>query len=79
VEREIREEVGIAVRVGPEILAVEHAYSHFSITLHAFACEFVSGRVKLQSAQAFRWVSPEELERYAFPAANKRIIERLLM
>ena len=77
VAREVREELGIEIRVGEKIIAVEHAYSHFSITLHAFRCEFVAGRVKLSSAQKFKWVRPRELERYAFPAANKKIIAAL--
>ncbi|HZQ05907.1 MAG TPA: A/G-specific adenine glycosylase [Anaerolineae bacterium] len=78
VTREVREEVGIEIRVGRELIAVDHAYSHFSITLHAFECEFVAGRIQLKSAQAFRWVKPSELEQYAFPAANKKIIEAIL-
>lgn len=77
VAREVREELGIEVRVGKEIIAVDHAYSHFSITLHAFECEFVAGRVKISSAQRFKWVKPGELEQYAFPAANKKIIAAL--
>ena len=78
VGREVREELGIEIRVGAEIIAVEHAYSHFSITLHAFRCEFVSGRVKLSSAQKFKWVKPGALEQYAFPSANKKIIAALM-
>lgn len=78
VAREVREELGIEVRVGHEIIAVDHAYSHFSITLHAFHCEFVSGRVKMVSAQKWKWVKPEELELYAFPAANKKIIQKII-
>lgn len=78
VAREVREELGIEIRVGPEIIAVDHAYSHFSITLHAFRCEYISGRIKLSSAQKFKWVKPRELEQYAFPAANKKIIAALL-
>lgn len=77
VAREVREELGIAVRVGNEIIAVEHAYSHFSITLHAFHCDFVSGRIKMASAQKWKWVKPGELEQYAFPAANRKIIAAL--
>jgi A/G-specific adenine glycosylase len=77
VTRECREEVGLAVRVDEKIITVHHAYSHFSITLHAFRCEYVSGRVKLASAQKFKWVAPHELEQYAFPAANKKIMAAL--
>ncbi len=78
VARECREELGIDVRVGVKIISVDHAFSHFSITLHAFRCEYVSGRVKISSAQKYKWVAPRELEQYAFPAANKKIIAALL-
>lgn len=78
VARECREELGIAVRVGEKIISVDHAFSHFSITLHAFHCEYVSGRINLSSAQKYKWVAPRELEQYAFPAANRKIIAALL-
>lgn len=78
VARECREELGLEVRVGEKIIAVDHAFSHFSITLHAFHCAYISGRVKLASAQKFKWVAPRELEQYAFPAANKKIIAALV-
>ena len=74
----MREELGIEVKVGNEIIAVDHAYSHFSITLHAFHCDFVSGRVKMASAQKWKWVKPDEMEQYAFPAANRKIISMLV-
>ena len=100
VQREVREELGIAVQVGALLATVEHAYTHFRITLHAFHCQYVSGEpqchpvgssprsrqergTEYQGANggactAWRWVTPQELERYAFPAANRKIIQMLL-
>jgi len=78
VAREIREELGLQVRVRDKIAAVAHSYSHFSITLHAFHCDYLSGRVRLNHAQAFKWIRPIELTNYAFPVANRKIIEILL-
>lgn len=78
VRREVREELGIAIRVGKEFAVVEHGYSHFTITLHAFTCEHVQGRVRLLQATAFKWVRPDELKEYAFPAADRRIIDALV-
>jgi A/G-specific adenine glycosylase len=78
VRREVREEDGILIRVGAKFAIVKHGYSHFSITMHAFTCEYVSGRVHLRGATAFKWVRPNELERYAFPAANRKIIAKLI-
>lgn len=78
VVREIREELGVAVAVEEKFAAVEHAYSHFSITLNAFHCRYLRGQPRAIGCAAFRWVSPRGLVRYAFPAANRKIIAMLL-
>ena len=72
--RELREETGITVRVGAEYGTLTHAYSHFRITLTAFACAFVSGRVRLAAADAHRWVKPEALSAFPMPRANQRVL-----
>lgn len=74
VKREVREELGVAVKVGKEFAVVRHAYSHFRITLHAFHCHWVRGRPRALGCAAWKWVLPRELSRYAFPAANRKII-----
>jgi len=74
VQREVREELGIAVRVEKEFAVVDHGYSHFRITLHAFHCRWVRGRPRAMGCAAWKWVSPSALARYAFPAANRKII-----
>ena len=78
VKREVREELDITVKVEKEFAVVDHAYSHFSITLHAFHCRWRRGRPRAIGCAAWKWVSPRELSRYAFPAANRRIISELL-
>ena len=76
--REVREELGIKVQVKDEFAVVDHAYSHFSITMHAFNCRWQSGRPQALGCARWKWVSPRELERYAFPAANRKIFSKLL-
>lgn len=75
--REVHEELGIAVQVGALLASVEHAYTHFRITLHTFHCQYLSGEPQCTACTAWRWVTPQELERYAFPAANRKIIHML--
>lgn len=75
--RELREELGIEVSVGPEITRVNHAYSHFRITLHAFRCTLASGTPTSASGEDVRWIGAAELDDYAFPRANRRVIEAL--
>lgn len=77
VVREVREETGIVVRPVRCLLTVRHAYSHFRITLHAFECRYVSGRCRAIGCDAVKWVRPAELDRYAFPKANHKIIAAL--
>lgn len=45
--REIREELGVAVEVGPLVTTVRHAYPHFELTMHAFDCQLLSPRTEL--------------------------------
>jgi len=76
--REVLEEIGIGIRVGELIATVDHAYSHFRIRLHAFRCTYASGTPHCLGCDAIKWVRPDSLGRYAFPAANKKIIRALL-
>ncbi|HUS90711.1 MAG TPA: A/G-specific adenine glycosylase [Phycisphaerae bacterium] len=77
VVREVREEVGIEVRPTGLLATVRHAYSHFRITLHAFECVHVSGRARAIGCDAVKWVRPDELEQYAFPKANQKVLAAL--
>lgn len=74
--RETREETGLEVRVREPAGRVKHAYSHFRITLHAYHAEPVGGRL-VDSDQPRAWVRTGELSEYAFPAANRRILDGL--
>jgi A/G-specific adenine glycosylase len=78
IARELREELGIAVTVGDELITVDHAYSHKKLRFVVHLCDWVSGEPQPLASQQVRWVRPEDLGDYAFPAANARIIEALL-
>ena len=76
--RELREELGIDVEVGDEIAQIKHAYSHFSVTLHAFDCALVSGEPVHHAKQPIQWVGLDELGELAFPRASGKLINVLL-
>jgi A/G-specific adenine glycosylase len=76
-KREIREELGIAIEVGVCLASVGHAYTHFTITLHAFDCRYRGGRIQLLGIDDYRWILPRELGGFALPAADHKIIEIL--
>lgn len=77
VRREITEELGIPIEVGERLISVRHAYSHFRITLHAYECRQTGGRVRNLGVAESRWVRPGELDRFAFPKADRVILEKL--
>lgn len=75
--REIREELGLSVEVGDHLTRVEHAYSHFKISMDVFDCRYTAGRVVLNGPDAFKWILIEDIEEYAFPGANRKFIPLL--
>ncbi len=76
--REIREELDVDIAVGKLFQSVKHSYSHFRITLHAFSCTLPRGRIRKLGVTAFRWTTPHEFSKFAFPKADRVIIEKIL-
>jgi A/G-specific adenine glycosylase len=74
----LQDSLGIEVAVGAALLPIQHAYTHFRITLHPFRCQLLSGAPQGDRYTASRWVSPAELGDYAFPVTDRKIIRSLL-
>lgn len=77
VRREIAEELAIAIEVGEELITVDHAYTHFKVSLHVHLCRHLSGEPQAIGCEEVRWVAIEELDQFPFPKANTRIIAAL--
>jgi A/G-specific adenine glycosylase len=75
--REIREELGVEIAVGRPVTLVEHAYTHFRITLHAFECRLLSGRPRALQVADWRWVRLDEMDDFAFAVTDRKIIAAL--
>ena len=75
--REILEELAIKVKIIKPMISIPHAYTHFKITLHLYECQFVRGKIQLNQATAFRWIKHSDLNRFAFPAANRKAMKML--
>jgi A/G-specific adenine glycosylase len=78
IARELMEELGIEVSVGEALITLDHAYSHKKLQFVVHLCRWTSGEPQPLASQQVRWVRPEHLKDYPFPAANARIIEALL-
>jgi A/G-specific adenine glycosylase len=75
--RELREELAIEVEVGDEFVVVQHAFTHFRITLHAFTCQYLSGEPQKLSVHDWAWVTEDEFARYSFGKADRQVIEAM--
>ncbi|MBI3880894.1 MAG: 8-oxo-dGTP diphosphatase MutT [Verrucomicrobia bacterium] len=75
--RELREELGIEVRVGEVIESIAHDYPEKSVHLEFFRCALESGEPQPLGCHAVAWVTAGELADYEFPAADARLLEKL--
>ncbi len=77
VAREIAEEMAIEVEAGDAVAEVDHAYTHFRITLHAYHARHLSGEPQDIGVAAHVWVTLADLDDYAFAVTDRKIIARL--
>lgn len=75
--REMKEELGVEVRVFEKFKMIKHTYSHFKISLHAFWCSIVDGDPQPKSSQEIKWVTLGKIDSHPFPKANKTLIKDL--
>ena len=78
ISRELQEELAIEVQVGEELISLDHAYSHKRLRFVVHLCHWRSGEPQPLASQQVRWVKPQQLSDFPFPAANARIIAALL-
>lgn len=70
------EEFGIEVQIHSSLEPINHAYSHFKITVYAYAGKSTATREsKKLNSEDTRWVSIADLDNYAFHRAHRRLIE----
>jgi len=77
--RELKEELGIAVR--EECLApltfASHLYRDFHLLMPLYVCRRWEGFVKAREGQMLKWVRPHELRDYPMPPADEPLIPHL--
>ncbi len=75
--RELNEELAIQVENSEPLIQIRHDYSDKSVLLDVHKITRFSGEPKGNEGQPVRWVNPEILSEYAFPAANQPIIQAI--
>ena len=76
--RELLEELGIEVVVGELFEMLTHSYPEKTVHLRFFRCQWKAHEPQQLGCSAFKWVSADQLKEHAFPAADERLLEKLL-
>ena len=76
-QREVFEELGVAVNVRACVETLEHAYPEKTVRLSFFRCELALGEPEGKEGQSIVWIGPEQLSDYSFPEADERLLEKL--
>lgn len=75
-ERELREELGVAVAVGRVRDAIYHRYSDRDVLVLFYGCELLSGEPEAIQCNAIAWATPRELSAYDFAGADLAFVKR---
>ncbi len=76
-QREINEELRVAVEVKKIDQIVSYNYGDQHIILLCYTCGIVDGKIQAVDCHDFRWVTPAEMARYEFAPADLAIVEKL--
>lgn len=68
--RELLEELGMNVTVGPKIGSITHQYESFSLELIAYHCIFTNATFELTDHDQYEWVIKKDLSIYTFSEAD---------
>lgn len=72
--RELEEELGIRPSAARPLIQVRHDYPDKQVLLDVWEVSAFSGEPHGAEGQPLAWVSPRQLDDYAFPAANAPIV-----
>jgi len=75
--RELREELGIEVKVGEVVDALTHEYPEKTVHLKFFRCRWEQNEARPLGCSDFKWIGLEDLVAYDFPAADARLLDKL--
>lgn len=78
-QRELHEEVGIEVTDARPLIKVDYHYPDIRVLLDVWQVTAFNGTATPHEGQPLRWISPQQLQDYQFPAANQPIIKAVML
>jgi A/G-specific adenine glycosylase len=76
--RRLEGETGIAPAIREKIAVVRHGYTTNRVIVHGYLCDAAGAPLpSFRGAERGKWVRIAEIDRYAFPAGHRKLLERL--
>jgi mutator protein MutT len=75
--RELWEELHVRVDLVSPFHTIRHEYPEKTVELHFFRCLIESGQPTPVDCAEIRWVSPDQLEDFEFPPADRPVLDAL--
>ena len=72
----VKEELGISIQPGKHLASVNHAYTHFRVTLQAYECRLLKGTPKPLGCQNWRWASLSDLKKLPLSKIDRMIVSQ---
>jgi A/G-specific adenine glycosylase len=76
-KRFLHDELALQVGVGEKVDEIQHAYTHFRITMHAFECNLISGEPLARRYDDFCWTPLVELANFPMGKVDRTIAHRI--
>jgi 8-oxo-dGTP diphosphatase len=75
--RELDEELGIKIEQATPLIQIQHDYATRRVFLDVYSVDAWQGEAYGREGQPIRWVHLDDIDHYAFPRANKPILQAL--
>lgn len=76
--RELSEQIGVEVSVGPRAMHVSHEYDTYTLDLMVYRVSITAGEPSCEGVHAVKWVTPQEFSDHEFPGADQQTVDALL-
>lgn len=76
--RECQEELAITLTVGKMFMDVVHEYPDITVHLTLFNASIAEGIPQKLEHNDIKWITPEEIQQYAFCPADEKILEKII-
>lgn len=76
-QREIFEELHVAVDVGDLVATVEYDYPEFHMKMHCYFCAIQSGELEILEHEDYRWLGAENLYSVKWLPSDLELLEKI--